>query len=256
MERVRALAVLFAVACVASSAHAQPDAAPPPADPHLNEAEQLYAEGSKHYNLREYPQAIDAFKRAYALVPEPTFLFDIAQAYRQQRDCDNALTFYRNYLRAKPDADDRDKVEKLAAEMQTCAEALARDREAERQRQLAAGTPPAPRHNGALRLAGAVTAGVGAIAAGTGVYFSVDANHQAHRLEQACTPRCNATDVASIDSQGKNDQTLAIGLYIGGGLALGAGVGMVVWAMTHASAETITVAPVAGGATVSTSLHF
>ena len=186
-------------------------------EPKQAQAEELYAEGSKHYNLREYAPAIDAFKRAYSLYPEPTFLFDIAQAYRLLNDCENSAVFYRNYLRAKPDAEDRDQAEKLAGEMTTCATDQTRerdDRDRERERQVVAPSPlppPPPGHRG-LEVAGFVTAGVGLALVGAGVYFSLDASDKAHRIEQLCATSCNATDVATIDGSGKSSSHLAIGM--------------------------------------------
>jgi tetratricopeptide (TPR) repeat protein len=246
---------------LARVASAQPEQPTPPAtgnDPHQAEAEALYGEGARHYTLREYAEAIEAFKHAYALVPEPTFLFDIAQAYRLLGDCDNAAGFYRNYIHAKPDADDRPKAEKLAAEEDACAADQRQQRDAERARQAATTPPPVasgPQYRG-LRLAGILTAGVGAAFAGAGVYFSIDAADKAHQLETACMTSCKAVDVASIDSQGKSSETTAAVLYVTGGIALAAGAGMIVWATLHANPEAVTVAPAPGGATVSTTIRF
>lgn len=228
-------------------------------DPHRAEAEALYAEGARHYTLREYTEAIEAFKHAYALVPEPTFLFDIAQAYRLLGDCDNSAGFYRNYIHAKPEADDRAKAEKLAAEQDECATEQRKQRDAERARLLAASAPP-PAQQGSqyrgLKLAGWLTAGVGAAFTAAGVYFSIDAADKAHQLETACMTSCNAVDVASIDNQGKSSSTTASVLYVTGGIALAAGTGMIVWATLHASPERVTIAPARGGATLSTTIHF
>ena len=228
------------------------------------QAEALYAEGSKHYNLREYAPAIDAFKRAYSLYPEPTFLFDIAQAYRLLNDCETSAVFYRNYVRAKPDADDRDQAEKLAGEMSTCAAEQKRERdnqhERERERERVAvpptlPPPPPPSGHRGLQVVGLVTAGVGVALAGAGVYFSLDASDKAHRIEQLCATSCNATDVASSDTSGKSSSHLAIGMYVIGGLAVGVGSGLFVWAL-RTGPETITVAPIRGGVAVSTTVHF
>jgi tetratricopeptide (TPR) repeat protein len=80
----------------------------------------LDAEGAQHFNLAEYDEAIVAYKEAYRLDPEPLFLYDIAQAYRQKPDCTKARTFYKSYLRNAPDATNRDKVDKRIAEMEEC----------------------------------------------------------------------------------------------------------------------------------------
>jgi tetratricopeptide (TPR) repeat protein len=80
----------------------------------------LDAEGAQHFNLAEYDEAVESYKEAYRLDPEPLFLYDIAQAYRQKPDCTKARTFYKSYLRNAPDASNRDKVEKRIAEMEEC----------------------------------------------------------------------------------------------------------------------------------------
>src|SRR5262245_38218137 len=64
----------------------------------------LYEAGVRRYNLADYDQAIDLFKRAYLLSEAPELLFNVAQAYRLKGDgfCALALRFYRNYLRLDP----------------------------------------------------------------------------------------------------------------------------------------------------------
>jgi tetratricopeptide (TPR) repeat protein len=214
---------LVVAVCLARAAYADPD-------PKQGEAEALYTEGSKHYNLREYEPAIAAFKRAYALYPEPTFLFDIAQAYRLLNDCDNAAAFYSNYLRVKPDADDHEKAEQLAGEMERCAAEQKREREEERRRSRAAEALPRPAEDRTnLRIGGLVTAGAGLVLVGAGAYFSVDAADKSRQLEKLCMTSCNANDVAPIDSSGKSSSQIAVALYILGGVAVATGATMFVW---------------------------
>jgi tetratricopeptide (TPR) repeat protein len=242
VNRVAAAVVLALV--LARSAAAQPNASDA-TDP-KDEAQALYKEGANQYDLHEYATAIDDFKRAYALFAEPTILFDIAQAYRMLHDCDNATAFYRDYVRAKPDGDDRDT-------------AIKRQREQAAPGPAPVGTimvmTPPPRNRG-LKVAGIVTAAVGAAIAGAGIYFSLDAADKARQLEQACMASCVAGDVTSIDQAGQTSQDRALALYIIGGSALAIGTGMFVWATLHAGSETIRVAPLPGGAAVSTTVHF
>lgn len=240
---------LLAVIALTTSA----DADDAPREPQ-SRAQALYEEGSRHYKLHEYDAAIAAFKQAYAMFPEPTILFDLGQAYRQLDDCKDALSFYKTYLHDKPDAEDRALVEKLVSEMQACVDEQSR---------VAAAPAPAPapvvvappRYRG-LRVAGIVTGGVGALVAASGIYFSYDASHQASLLEQMCTTKCAATDVAAIDRKGKESQTDAITLYAIGGSIAAIGTGMFVYAVLHADPETVTVTPTAGGAAVSARFHF
>jgi tetratricopeptide (TPR) repeat protein len=239
---------------LARSAGAQPDSTDP-----KDQAEVLYKEGAKQYDLHEYATAIDDFRRAYALFAEPTILFDIAQAYRMLHDCDNATAFYRDYVRAKPDGADRDTAIKRADETEACAVEQRRQREQAAPHPVAivpvATVTPPPRHRG-IKIAGIITAAVGVAIAGAGVYFSLDAADKARQLEQACMVSCLAGDVASIDEAGQTSQDRALALYVIGGSAIAIGTGMFVWATLHAGSETISVAPVPGGATVSTTVHF
>lgn len=82
------------------------------------EAREHYQKGITHYNLGEFDQAIDEFKQAYAISGSPGLLFNVAQAYRLKKDYENALYFYRTYLRLQPDASNRPDVEARIIEME------------------------------------------------------------------------------------------------------------------------------------------
>lgn len=98
-------------------------------------ARTYYESATRHYNLAEYDAALRDFKEAYRLKPDPAFLFNIAQCYRQLGDPTNAATFYRNYRREAPDAPNRKEVERLIEEMDRAAAA-------ERARQPPVGVEP------------------------------------------------------------------------------------------------------------------
>lgn len=100
--------VLAAMLAIAAPAAAETD------------AEVLYAEGERRYNVGEYDAAVDAFKRAYLISNEASLLYNIAQAYRKKGACVDALEFYRSYLRQKPDASDRASIEKMIDELDPC----------------------------------------------------------------------------------------------------------------------------------------
>lgn len=73
------------------------------ADPKTPEG--WYEEGSNQYNLGNFDKAIEAFKQGFALEPDEgkkaNYLYNVAQSYRQTKDCKNALFFYRRYLALK-----------------------------------------------------------------------------------------------------------------------------------------------------------
>src|SRR5205807_1400478 len=81
-----------------------------PADATKAEARRHYDAGLAHFNLREYPQAIDEFQSAYRILPDPVFLYNLAQAYRLSNAAEQALYFYQTYLRMAPDAANRAEV--------------------------------------------------------------------------------------------------------------------------------------------------
>jgi hypothetical protein len=86
-------------------------------------ARELYRQGLAHYNLAEFDAAINKFKSAYTLSPEPELLFNLGQAYRFRRppECTQALWHFRAYLRAKPESPQRAAVERLVETMKRCA---------------------------------------------------------------------------------------------------------------------------------------
>lgn len=80
----------------------------------------FYQKGVTHYELSEYNDAAAAFKEAYRLSKDSTYLFNIAQAYKQAKNCSEAGKFYQRYLTATPDADNKDKVQGYIEDMKRC----------------------------------------------------------------------------------------------------------------------------------------
>jgi tetratricopeptide (TPR) repeat protein len=244
---VKALACVVLMLAVRISA-AQP---PPPAE--ADNAERAKAadrSAREHYDLRQYAAAIEDYRRAFEALPDPLFLFDIAQAYRQIHDCDNAITFYRNYLRERPDADNRAKVEEFIAELTPCTPASS----------LApppAPTPAAPAPIlSSLQIGGIAAAALGAGIVGAGIYFSFQAQNDASQLEAACAGGCTGSSVANIDREGHDANRDAIASYVVGGAVIAAGAGVFLWATFHVPGEPPIVVPVQGGGTVSARVRF
>jgi len=91
-----------------------------------------YKEGENQYNLGNFDRAVDAFKKGFELETSESkkaaYLFNIAQAYRQAKNCVDAQFFYKRYLAFK-DADTkrplapatRKEIEDRIAELEECA---------------------------------------------------------------------------------------------------------------------------------------
>ncbi len=109
---------LVVVALAASSTVARADEAT---------ARAHFDAGEKAYNLGSFPEAAELFRKAYEQWPEPAFLFNLAQTYRQIGDCKQAAFFYKRFLSLKEqDAKKPIKpelkveVEKRIAELEEC----------------------------------------------------------------------------------------------------------------------------------------
>jgi hypothetical protein len=75
------------------------------------EAQRHATLGQRLLERGEGQRAVGEFRRAYELRAEARFLFDIAEAYERIGLDDQAHFFYDRYLRAAPDALDRDEVQ-------------------------------------------------------------------------------------------------------------------------------------------------
>ncbi len=116
MTMKRMTCLLFAWLLVPALASAQPKT---PAD--------WFKEGETHYNLGNFSDAIEAFKKAYALETvesnKAVYLYNIAQSYRYAKDCSNAQFFYKRFLAQNPpiDAKKRAEIEDRIKELEECA---------------------------------------------------------------------------------------------------------------------------------------
>jgi hypothetical protein len=81
------------------------------------EAKKLWTEGTNSYNLGDFTDAIVKYKAAYKLKADPVFLYNIAQSYRLSSDFNQALFFYKSYLRNFPAAPNKTEVEGRIQEM-------------------------------------------------------------------------------------------------------------------------------------------
>jgi tetratricopeptide (TPR) repeat protein len=81
-------------------------------------AKEHYQRGTSFYDLGRYPEAIKEFEAAYELKNDPAFLYNLAQSYRQAGDPEQALHFYRTYLRYVPKAPNRAEIEERIAALE------------------------------------------------------------------------------------------------------------------------------------------
>ncbi len=82
------------------------------------EARQHYETGTKQYDLGHWDESIREFEKAYELRPDPSFLYNLAQAYRRKGDTKRALDLYRNYLVKVPKTPQRAEIEEKIKSLQ------------------------------------------------------------------------------------------------------------------------------------------
>jgi tetratricopeptide (TPR) repeat protein len=87
-----------------------------PAVPTENAAD-LARRAMVEYDAGEFEKALQDATRAYEIDPRPELLFNLGQCHRALGHWKQAEFFYRGFLRQRPDAEARPKVEKLIAKM-------------------------------------------------------------------------------------------------------------------------------------------
>ncbi|HEY0714338.1 MAG TPA: tetratricopeptide repeat protein [Polyangia bacterium] len=113
------------VATSVSDAHAAPPKArrSPVTAEKVREAERLVNEAAALYQANRYKEAIALFERAYTLDPHPIILLNIGRAHNRNGALEQALHFYRRYLKRAPKAEDRAQIEERVRHLE---EALGR----------------------------------------------------------------------------------------------------------------------------------
>jgi tetratricopeptide (TPR) repeat protein len=271
----RLAAIAIAVGALYGAASAQPAKTPE------EQAGELVDEAIRHYNVGEYAEAIDAYKAAYKLVPEPTLLWNIAQAYRLAGDCPKALTSYRSYVREAPAGEFRAMADQRIPEMEECAKKASPpppppppdgppDKRLEDPLGNADGTPrddsmmrvpvtpPAENRGGAsLRLAGYAGIGAGAIGLAVGGYFTYRAHDLAGQAEDLCRVMCAGTELQAVDRDGDAAARNGKIFVVAGGVLLTAGiVASVISRSRGEHRPAVTLLPTPQGATASAAWTF
>jgi outer membrane biosynthesis protein TonB len=242
-------------------------------------AKQLYDEGFRHFNVAEYPQAIDSWKQAYLISKKPLLLFNIAQAYRLSGDCKQAMTFYDNYQNSETSIKNQDELDQAIA---ACKAAEAKPVEPKPVEPKPAEpnptptgptpaittppitdthaiTPPPPTSvqpmpppteptasSNSRRQIGLIVGIAGVVAEGGAVLFALQGKSKAHDAENVAMWDQQARD---LQSAGQRDNMLAWGFGIAGGAAIAASV--VLYVTGGASAENgVAIVPTRDGAQV------
>ncbi|MEO8699953.1 MAG: hypothetical protein ABI867_07910 [Kofleriaceae bacterium] len=234
-------------------------------------ARSLADKGREAHDHGDYPRAIAAFKEAYVIAPAPALLFNLAQAYRLQGNCEDAQMMYRRYIGTNPSEDGRALAEAHLATVERCIQKrslnIPMDQSAS---YLQVKVPPADlgivdapiqrSHPGRMqkRIGGGVALGGTALLAVAG-YYALEARAAARDVEAGYAMGGDGPkgkELAERDAEGRRFATTAKLAGIGGGLALATGVTLFVLGRHTERMSGLTVQPTTKGAQVSASWRF
>lgn len=197
-------------------------------------ARSLADRGRAAHDAGDYPTAIAAFTQAYVIAPSPALLFNLAQAYRLQGNCDDAALMYRRYLATGPGPEQRALAEAHLASVERCLHKLALHIPIE----TASGRVIVPAAQPSASLTAAPVSqrariekdvGLG-LAVGGGVslaiaaYYAIQAHEAQSDVEAAYAQGGRWADIAPIDARGKSAATTATWFGAGGALGLAGGI--------------------------------
>jgi tetratricopeptide (TPR) repeat protein len=198
-------------------------------------ARTLAERGRAFHDAGDYPHAIAAFTQAYVIAPSPALLFNLAQAYRLQGNCDDAALMYRRYLATNPDAEQRALTELHLASVERCLHKLALHIPIE----TASGRPVAarraepmiaterwapPRRAQIEKDIGIGVAIGGSVSLAIAGYYAVQAHNAADDVAAAYANGGKWKDVAATDERGKSAASAAKLFGAGGAIGLAGGV--------------------------------
>jgi tetratricopeptide (TPR) repeat protein len=86
-------------------------AGPALADEDVAAARRHFEAGTRAFNVGEFDSAAKEYREAYKLKPDPNILYNVAQSYRLAKNAEQALFFYRSYMRNANDPSHRQEIE-------------------------------------------------------------------------------------------------------------------------------------------------
>jgi len=240
------------------------------------EMRQHYEKATRAYDIEKYGEAVDEYQKAYEIGGDPAMLYNIAQAYRLNKQLPDALHFYRRYLQRSPNARNREDVERKINDLEQSIEAKRKTDEAaaaaarlrappqvvpaQRPAVLASPrlvtVPPRSSEGGnGMRVAGIVVTSVGPAALITSGITGYLASKKGDDLTNA-SKNMGRFD-PSVESSGKTLNTVAIATVIGGGVMAVVGTVLLVVSGRGSADDTasrpVALAPIVGAGTVGAS---
>lgn len=255
--------IAVAIAMVSTTASA---GEPPPPEVIPAKARALADRGRAYHDAGDYGNAIIAFKEAYVMAPSSGLLFNLAQDYRLQGNCDDAALMYRRYLATNPSSEGKAIAEEHLATVERCARKISlgipqdggtpvvieTDRDSG---SLFATAQPSHRAQLEKDIGLGLTVG-GAVALGIGAFYWNRASDAQATVEDGYAHGATWKDLQPIDERGRDSARMAKIFGVGGGVAVATGVTLYLLGRRAERMAPIAVAPAKHGATVNVSWQF
>ncbi len=222
----------------------------------------VFAEAKAKYGVGDYVVAAELFVKAYALDPDPAYLFNVAQSYRLADNCEQAAHYYEQFLAKVANPPNLDAIHGWLADAKKCAE-LRKPKKIETHEP----PPPPPKHEviqpkpAPSKTLAIVVTGVGVVALGAAGYFTWDTSHIAHQRDDFSVANCmvmmacRGADLKKFDDDGHRARAIAVGGFAVGGLAVAGGV--LLWLKAGKPEQPpIAVSPTKGGVVFAAGLSF
>jgi len=232
----RALAAVLAAACCLAPVHIVRAAGPTAEE--RGQAKEHYERGKALQAAGSYADAIAEYQVAYALMPTPEFLFNIAQCHRLSGDKARAVEYYQRYLEAAPRGKGAPEahahIETLTHELELARPAPVPPAEPAPAMPAAPGPslvdagpsrprPPARKPFGLWQWSGISLASGGLVSAGVASYLSV----RAYKLGKEVSLHDGeqwGPELTDKYNTGQRYEKWSVGLFIGAGVLIAGGV--------------------------------
>lgn len=236
-------------------------------EPVPEKARVLAQQGRASHDKGDYGSAIAAFKEAYVIAPSPALLFNLAQAYRLQGNCDDAALMYRRYLGSNPAADGRTLAEGHLATVDRCISKRGLNiKMGEEAAYLNVANPPrdlgvvdaSPRgSDGKLKkrvgLGVAIGGGVSLVAAS---YFGIRAYRASEEVERLSAEGGHGKEIKAAEERGESSARYGKLLGLTGAVAATTGAALYILGVRDERATAFAITPTTTGAEASYAWRF
>ncbi len=198
------------------------------ADDATRQVEELSSQGAEAFRAGDFPTAIERFEAAYELQAVPNLLYNIGRCYEQLEEWDEAITYFERFI-TSPDIESeaREHAMERVRSLREIKEATARGEDPDDDDDSTEELPPPPPEPGPNRVPGFAVTGLGVAMIAGGAIAGLSARNQASQISDMSMPY---DDRLAARNSARTRGFIADGLFVGGAVATGVGIFLLVTA--------------------------